>query len=253
MRAIDLSCDLGEASSPADRQVEELLWPLITSANVACGGHAGDRNSMELAVRHAELHRVTLGAHPSYPDQIHFGRVSLEIDHDELCRSLIDQIEELQEIALDDGVTLHHVKVHGALYNDAHRDAKLASVVVSAIRSVDESLAVVAAPESEMLAAGARAGLRTVREAFADRRYLADRSLKSRKERGALLADVREAAAQALMLCREETAMTDEGTAVAIPFETLCIHGDMPDAVARLTEIHRTLTAAGFTISKKSK
>ncbi|MEO8218004.1 MAG: 5-oxoprolinase subunit PxpA [Acidobacteriota bacterium] len=253
VRFIDLSCDLGEGSSPEEWQIEERLWPLISAANVACGGHAGDRNSMELAVHHAQLHGVLLGAHPSYPDRIHFGRLSVEIDHDELCRFLIEQIEELHEIALDDGLQLQRVKAHGALYNDAHRDPALAKIVVAAAGSVDRQLALVAAPGSAMLKAAESAGMSAIREAFIDRRYRADGSLQPRSEAGALLLDIHEAADQAVMLACESSVISADGRRLAVPFDTLCIHGDMPDAVARLEESRRKLKDAGFAIGRESR
>ncbi|HUF17572.1 MAG TPA: LamB/YcsF family protein, partial [Thermoanaerobaculia bacterium] len=187
MRSIDLSCDLGEAESAHDREIEASLWPLVTSVNVACGGHAGDRDSMEVAIRRASELGVVLGAHPSYPDRLHFGRVSLPIRGQALRDALVEQLEELCELSHDAGMRVSHVKPHGALYNDAHHDAELAGSVAETVRSVDTGLAMVAAAGSSLLAAAKDAGLQAIAEAFADRRYRADGSLVPRSEPDALL------------------------------------------------------------------
>jgi 5-oxoprolinase (ATP-hydrolysing) subunit A len=226
---IDLSADLGEGSPG-----EEDIWPLITSANIACGGHVGDAHSMREAARLAREHDVRFGAHPSYPDRENFGRKSLAIAPDQLRASLIAQISALAAFA-----PVHHVKPHGALYNDAHKDRALAEVIVSAL---DRSMAIVAPDHSQMAAAARDAGVRVIREAFADRRYEPDGSLTPRSIPGSTLT-VEEAAAQAALLVREQTAIARDGTRIAIAFDTLCIHADMPNAVARLRAIRRACEA----------
>jgi UPF0271 protein len=157
-RRIDLSADLGEAESEQHLAAEEALWPLITSANVACGGHAGDALSMAAAVERAIRHDVAIGAHPSYPDRPNFGRISMPMEKSALVDSLVDQIGVLHRLAGGRGVQLRHVKAHGALYNDAHRNRELAAALVAAIRQVDPSMAVVASAASQMRAAAEEAG-----------------------------------------------------------------------------------------------
>jgi len=220
---IDLSADLGEGSEREDK-----IWPLIASANVACGGHTGDEHSMREAARLARKYGVRFGAHPSYPDREHFGRKSLDITPDALRQALIAQIAALHAIE-----PVHHVKPHGALYNDAHKNRALADVVVGAI---DPSVAIVAPDHSAMAAAGRAAGIRVIREAFADRRYEADGSLTPRAISGSTLS-VAEAAAQAELLAREGIVIARDGTRVPIAFDTICIHADMPGAVERLRAI----------------
>jgi len=227
---IDLSADLGEGSPGEDE-----IWPLISSANVACGGHTGDEASMREAVRLAREHNVRLGAHPSYPDRENFGRRSLEIAPDLLRQSLIDQIEALG--ALGD---VHHVKPHGALYNDAHKDRALADGIVDAMRAIDPSLAIVAPDTSQMAAAARAAGTPVIREAFADRRYEPDGSLVSRTIAGSTLT-IDEAVAQAGLLAHEASVVARDGTRVYVSFDTICIHADMEGAVERLRAIRRSL------------
>lgn len=232
---IDLSADMGEGSPG-----EEEIWPLISSANVACGGHVGDADSMAHASRRARELSVRLGAHPSYPDRPNFGRKSMSMSPAALRASLAEQIGALREVADREGVVLRHVKPHGALYNDAHHDRNLAGVIVDALRQVDRALAIVVPDASQMANAARAAGTPVVREAFADRRYNADGSLVSRKEAGSLLT-VDEAADQAEMLARERAVVARDGTRVGVAFDTICIHADMENAVERLRAIRKRL------------
>ena len=232
---IDLSADMGEGSPG-----EEEIWPLISSANVACGGHVGDAESMAHASRRALELSVRLGAHPSYPDRPNFGRKSMSMSPPALRASLSEQIAALREVADREGVVLRHVKPHGALYNDAHHDQNLAGVIVDALRQVDRALAIVVPDASQMASAARAAGTPVVREAFADRRYNADGSLVSRKEVGSLLT-VDEAADQADMLVRERAVVARDGSRVRVAFDTICIHADMENAVERLRAIRKRL------------
>ena len=232
---IDLSADMGEGSPG-----EEEIWPLISSANVACGGHIGDAKSMAHASRRARELSVRLGAHPSYPDRPNFGRKSMSMSPAALRASLSEQIAALREVANREGVVLRHVKPHGALYNDAHHDRNLAGVIVDAVRQVDRALAIVVPDASQMASAARSAGTPVVREAFADRRYNADGSLVSRKEAGSLLT-VDEAADQAEMLVRERAVVARDGSRVRVAFDTICIHADMENAVERLRAIRKRL------------
>ena len=226
----DLSADLGEGSPGEDE-----LWPLITSANVACGGHTGDNASMAAAAHYARQYGVRFGAHPSYPDREHFGRQSLAIEPAALRQSLIDQLTALASFA-----PVAHVKPHGALYNDAHHDRALAEIIVDALRTIGSHLALVAPDRSAMAAAARAAGAPVIREAFADRRYEPDGSLTPRAIAGSTLT-VEEAAAQAALLVREGIVIARDATRVAIAFDTLCIHADMPHALERLQAIRRAL------------
>ena len=232
---IDLSADLAEGSPDEDE-----IWPLISSANVACGGHVGDEQTMTAAVRDARRHHVKLGAHPSYPDRANFGRKTIVMAPPALRATLSEQIKALRVIAERDGVALLHVKPHGALYNDAHKDVVLSGVIVAAMRDVDPALAIVCSSTSEMAAAARASGMRVIREAFADRRYNSDGSLVSRSIAGSLLS-VEEAAEQAAMLARERAVLARDGSRVSVAFDTICIHADMEHAVDRLQAIRKRL------------
>jgi len=227
---IDLSADLGEGSTGEDE-----IWPLITSANVACGGHIGDEESMRHAATRAARHNVRLGAHPSYSDRANFGRVSLEIRSHDLRESLVAQISALRTFA-----NVQHVKPHGALYNDAHKNRALADLIVEAIRQIDPAIALVAPDTSQMAEAAREAGTPVIREAFADRQYEPDGSLVSRRIAGSTLT-IDEAAAQAALLARDGVVVARDGSRVAIAFDTICIHADMAGAVERLRAIRRVV------------
>ncbi len=237
---IELSCDLGEASDDAWRAVERELWTLIDAANVACGGHAGDDDSMRDAARTAAARGIILGAHPSYPDRENFGRKSMSIDARELRRALIHQLASFGKIAAAEGVAIQRIKAHGALYNDAHRDPALARVLIDAARAVDESMSIVAADTSQMALAARDRGMHVIREAFADRRYMADGSLVSRKDADALLS-IEEAAAQAHRLATTREVVARGGTPLSLEFDTLCIHADTPRAAQRARAIRERL------------
>lgn len=230
---IDLSADLGEGAPD-----EPQIWPMITSANVACGGHYGDVDSMTHAARRARELGVHIGAHPSYPDRANFGRKSMSMPPEALRRSIIEQITALLDIA----GPLHHVKPHGALYNDAQKDRALAEIVIESIRSVDPTLPIVCSDKSQMAAAARAAGTPVIREAFADRGYNADGSLVARSEAGSLLG-VDEAAAQAALLANEGAVIARDGSRIMIPFDTICVHADMEHAVERLRAIRKTLSS----------
>lgn len=243
MRHIELSCDLGEAGDPTEQQVEDALWPLITSANVACGGHAGDLASMRHAWAMSRQHGVRIGAHPSYPDRQGFGRRSMKLRPAELQRSLVEQIAMLMSVT--EGA-IHHVKPHGALYNDAHHDEDLARIIAAAITQADPHLAVVTTAGSALFRAAQAANLPTIAEAFADRRYRPDGSLVPRTRPDALLLDPDLAAEQAVRLAGHGTVLADDGSEIAVPFATICVHGDMDGAVERLQRIRRRLSEGGF-------
>ncbi len=246
MNRIDLSCDLGEAANESERLVELAIWPMISSANVACGGHAGDDETMREAVELSLRYNVTLGAHPSYPDREGFGRRSLEIAADALRGVLADQLARIRAIAAARGVRLARVKPHGALYNDAHHDGALAETISRAVHEAAPDAALVCSPGSGLVAAAHRAGLGVILEAFADRRYRSNGSLVPRSDPRALLLEPAEAAAQALGLANESRVVADNGMDVRVTFETLCIHADMPRSPERLAEIRRVLAAHGY-------
>jgi UPF0271 protein len=232
---IDLSADVAEGAPG-----EEEIWPMISSANVACGGHVGDEVSMTEAVRRAKRNEVKIGAHPSYPDRANFGRKSMAMSPAALRATLIEQIAALRAIAARESVPMRHVKPHGALYNDAHKDVVLAGVIIEAIRAVDPELSIVCSNTSQMATAARAAGTRVIREAFADRRYNADGTLVTRSIAGSLLT-VEEAAEQAALLAKHRSVIARDGTRIAVAYDTICVHADMEHAVDRLRAIRQRL------------
>ena len=236
----ELSCDLGEASDANWLAVERELWSLIDAANVACGGHAGDEQSMRDAARFASERGVILGAHPSYSDRTNFGRKSMAMEPHELRSALLHQLTTFGRIAAMEGVALQRVKAHGALYNDAHRDRALAEVLVEAMKAIDESLSIVASNTSQMAVVGREAGIDVIREAFADRRYTPEGTLVSRKDADALLS-MEEAAEQAHRLATRREVVARGGAIVPMEFDTICIHADTPRAVERARAIRARL------------
>jgi UPF0271 protein len=247
-RRIDLSCDLGEAVTEEERSIERAIWPLISSANVACGGHVGDEQTMREAIGLCAEHGVLLGAHPSYPDRDGFGRRHVEIEPDDLVSSLRAQLSALRMLGLERGLEVERVKPHGALYNEAQHDSRLAGAIVAAVRQAAPSAAVVSAGGFAVDSEARKERLAFVREAFVDRRYLADGTLQPRGEEGSLLVDPEDAALQAIRLAESGTVVAADGSEITVAFETLCAHSDMPGSVERIGRVRERLIRAGFTI-----
>lgn len=240
---VDLNADLGEGA-PDDAA----LLGFVTSANIACGAHAGDAPLMQATVRAALARGVALGAHPSYPDREHFGRRELQRSPDDVHADVLYQVGALAAIAHACGGRLHHVKPHGALYNQAARDPALAEAIVSAVRALDPQLAVYGLAGGELLRAAERAGLRAVAEVFADRGYRADGSLVPRSQPGALIDDTHAAVARTLRMVREGVVQTVTGETVPLRAQTVCLHGDGPHALAFARALHDALREAGVTL-----
>ena len=236
MPRIDLNCDLGEG---AGHDAE--LMPLITSANIACGSHAGDAATMRATIALAQRHGVAIGAHPGFADRENFGRREIVLPVAEL-----QQLVSRQICALALFGPIHHVKPHGALYNLAARDATVAGAVVAAVRATDASLILYALAGSELARAGRAAGLRVAEEVFADRTYQRDGSLTPRSRPDALIADEMVATAQVLRMVREGVVRATDGANVAIKADTVCVHGDGPHAVAFARRLNTELRRAGI-------
>jgi UPF0271 protein len=241
MRLIDLNCDLGEG---AGHDAE--LMPLITSANIACGGHAGDGPTMRTAVELALQHGVAIGAHPGLTDREHFGRREAPIAPAEARALVLAQIRALQGIVQSCGGQLVHVKPHGALYNMAARDASLARAVAEAVREADPRLVLFGLAGSQLLPAGCACGLRVASEVFADRTYQPDGSLTPRARPDALIHDEDAAVAQVLRMVGEGRVRAMNGSDVTIKADTVCVHGDGPHAVAFARRLARELRQLGI-------
>ena len=249
MPRIDLNADVGEGLGPWPMGDDERLIPLITSANVACGAHAGDPQTIERTVALAVRHGVAVGAHPGYPDLAGFGRRDLDMTPAELRASVIHQVAGVAGFARAAGVPLRHVKAHGALYNRMARDAAIAEVVARAVAAVVPEAIFVALAGSVALDAGRAAGLRVAAEAFADRAYEADGSLRSRRLDGAVLATADAAAAQAVSIARDGGVQAHDGSELAVRADTICIHGDTPGAADVAVAIRAALEDAGVTVA----
>jgi UPF0271 protein len=243
MQRVDLNSDLGEGAG----QDAELM-PLITSANIACGGHAGDANTMRAAVELARRHSVAIGAHPGLEDRENFGRRELPVTPALVEASVLAQIRSLEQIVNSCGARLTHVKPHGALYNLAGRDAALARAVAAAVGRADPGLILVGLAGSQLLAAASAAGLRVASEVFADRTYQADGSLTSRSRPDALIADEAVAVAQVLRMVCEGVVRATDGRDVPITADTVCVHGDGPHAVGIARRLRAELGAAGIAV-----
>jgi UPF0271 protein len=242
--SVDLNCDLGESYGRYALGEDAAMMPLITSANVACGFHAGDATVMARTVALAKTHGVALGAHPGYPDLQGFGRRQMQIDPQEVAWIVLYQIGALAAFATQAGVALNHIKPHGALYNQAARDPDLAGAIAKAVLDFDPALILVGLAGSELVRMGNTAGLRTANEGFPDRMYLPDGQLMSRDQEGAVITEPEEVARNAVRLVRE--GITIDGALYKV--DTLCLHGDNPEAVENARAVRRKLEAEGIII-----
>jgi UPF0271 protein len=261
MKRIDLNCDMGEVPEAIADGTQEALFRSITSANVACGGHAGDERTMKTTIEQALRAGVAIGAHPGYPDRENFGRLELKMSAEAVADSVFEQVQTLAEIAVAcssgftplqpavPGARLAHVKPHGALYNQAVKNRELAAAIAVGVARWSRSVVLVGLAGSPMLEVFREAGFAVAAEAFADRRYEPDGTLRSRKFDDALIRDPREAARQALGMIERGTVTASDGSEVAVNAQTICIHGDTPGAPEIAAMVARTLKEAGVTLS----
>jgi UPF0271 protein len=245
---IDLNSDLGESFGAWTMGDDLAMLDVVTSANVACGFHAGDPAGLLKTLQAASERGVAIGAHVSYPDLVGFGRRDMDITSADLRAGVIYQIGALQGLAAAAGTRVRYVKPHGALYNAIAHDQRQASDVIAAIRAIDENLALVALAGSPLIGWARAAGLRVVGEAFADRAYTAAGALVSRREPGAVLHDADEIAERMLRLTREGALVAIDGSRVRIDAQSICVHGDSPGAVAIAQRLRECLAQAGVTI-----
>jgi UPF0271 protein len=245
VRHLDLNADVGEG----DPETDAALLLLVSSANIACGLHAGDARTMRATVTIAMRNGVAVGAHPGFDDREGFGRRPQQLTADEIGELVLRQLGALDAIARAEGTTLHHVKPHGALYNQAETDGTLASAIVAAIRAHDSGLRLVGRAGSAMEDAARAASHPFSAEAFADRRYRADGTLLPRSEPGAVITAPEEVARQVRSLVTHSEVQARDGSRVALSFGTLCVHGDTPGAVTVARRIRQELGALGVTVS----
>ena len=252
MRAIDLNADTGEADRADWLAVETAVMSHITSANIACGGHAGDQTSMKRTIKLAAKNNVNIGAHPAYPDRKNFGRQSLVLGDDisakELKHSLLAQITTLCELAASQNQSVNYVKAHGALYNDAVFDQAKAMLIAETVADLDKRLWLMGAPNSCLTEAAKVYGLNFIAEGFIDRRYTDDGHLQSRKEDGAVLEQQSEREEQATSLLTGAPVTTASGNSLTLSVKTLCLHSDSTGADQTARRIRRALENNGAKI-----
>lgn len=246
MTRIDLNCDMGELPEAIADGTQEALLRSITSANVACGGHAGDEQTMRTTIEQAMRAGVAIGAHPGYPDRENFGRLELKMSAEAVANSVYEQVRALAEIAAACGAKLVHVKPHGALYNQAVKNRELAEAIAKGVAKFSRDFVLMGLAESPMLDVFREEGFAVAAEAFADRRYEPDGTLRSRKFENALIRDPNEAAKQALSIAQRGIVTAHDGSEAKLSAQTICIHGDTPGSVQIAAAVARALRDVGL-------
>ena len=250
---IDLNCDMGEVPEAIADGTQEALMRSITSVNIACGGHAGDEQTMKTTIEQALRWKLAIGAHPGYPDRANFGRLELKLPLNEISASIFEQVKALADVAGRCGARVVHVKPHGALYNQAVRNRELAGAIAEGVARWNREVVLVALAGSPMLDVFREAGFTVAAEAFADRRYEADGTLRSRKFADALIRNPEEAAWQALGIAERGIVIANDGGEVAVEAQTICIHGDTPGAPQIAAKVAQTLRDGGVILGALSR
>ncbi|MFD1019902.1 LamB/YcsF family protein [Thalassobacillus hwangdonensis] len=250
MYKVDLNCDMGESFGSYTLGKDTEILDYVTSANIACGFHAGDPSIMRETVKTAIAKGVALGAHPGLPDLVGFGRRPMSITPQEAYDMVVYQIGALQGFAQAEGGKLQHVKPHGALYNMAAKDAELSAAIAEAVADVDDRLVLFGLAGGELVKAGKEAGLRTASEVFSDRTYQQDGSLTSRREANALITDHGKAVEQVIRMVKEQKVHTLQGVDIDIEAHTICIHGDGESALDFASYITQALKDANIELTK---
>jgi 5-oxoprolinase (ATP-hydrolysing) subunit A len=245
---MDLNCDMGELPEAIADGTQESLMRSITSVNIACGGHVGDEQMMETTVEQALRWKLAIGAHPGYTDRANFGRLELKLPPSEIATSVFEQVRALAEVGVRCGAHLAHVKPHGALYNQAVRNRELAEAITEGVARWSRDVVLVGLAGSPMLDVFREAGFPVAAEAFADRRYEPDGTLRSRKFEDALIRDPAEAGRQALGIAERGIVIASDGSEVEVVAQTICIHGDTPGAPEIAAAVARTLRSAGVAL-----
>lgn len=248
MKTIDLNSDLGESFGAYKIGNDEKVMEHITSANIACGFHAGDANVMMETVKKAADHGVAIGAHPGYPDLLGFGRRAMAMSASEIYNMIVYQVGALQGIAKAQSINLHHVKPHGALYNAASTDPAIAKAIANAVYAVDPNLILFGLAGSELVKAGKSAGLYVAQEVFADRTYQPDGTLTPRTEENAMIHDPELAVKRVIRMVTEGKVTAIDGRDISIQADTICVHGDEPEALQFVSQLKKSLNAEGITL-----
>jgi UPF0271 protein len=246
---IDLNSDLGESFGPWPMGQDAALMDSISSANVACGFHAGDPGAMRATITLARQKGVAIGAHPGFQDLVGFGRRDMKATPAEVEDLVLYQVSALAGMAAAQGARLQHVKAHGALYNMACRDRALADAIAKAVASFDRSLILFGLPNSELLRAGEASGLRVAAEVFADRAYDPDGALTSRAKPGSVIHDTQTVVDRAIKMVRDKQVIAVDGSTIALQADTICLHGDTPGAAEHARAVRAGMEKAGIQVS----
>jgi 5-oxoprolinase (ATP-hydrolysing) subunit A len=246
MKHVDINCDMGEVAESLTGGAQEELLRYVTSANIACGGHAGDTRMMQATIEQCLRRGVIIGAHPGYEDRANFGRIELQLSRAEVAASVHRQVLVLDEIASSCGARIGHVKPHGALYNQAACDRKLAKAIAEGVARWRKDVVLIALAGSAMLEEFRETGFEVAAEGFADRRYEVDGRLRSRNFDDAVLELPEQAAAQAVGIVKRACVIARDGSAVPLEARTICVHGDTPGAIEIAKAVNEALHAAGI-------
>lgn len=249
MRNVDINADIGESYGAWTMGDDAALMPLISSANIACGFHAGDANTMTKTVALCKQHGVAIGAHPSFPDLHGFGRREMHFPLPEIHAMVLYQLGALAAIAQAQGTKLHHVKPHGAMYNMAAKDSAMAQGIARAVRDFDRHLVLVGLANSCLVNEGKALGLKVRAEGFADRRYRSDGFLVPRTHELALIEDVDEAVAQALLMTQQGRVKTADGKEISLHVDTICVHGDGAQALLFAQQLREHFSRKNISVS----
>ena len=249
MKSIDLNCDMGESYGAWKMGADAEIMPLISSANIAAGFHAGDPGTIRKTVSIAVDNGVAIGAHPSLPDIMGFGRRTMKVSAQEIYDMVVYQAGAVEAFARAAGAKLHHVKCHGALYNMTAMDAELSDAIARAVRDLGGAVQLYALSNSRMMEAGLRHGLKTVGEVFADRGYMDDGTLAPRGQPGGMIEDAAKSVAQVLSMVDDGIVVSLSGKRVPVSAGTLCLHGDQPGAVAFATALRETFAKKNIALA----
>ncbi|MBS0338211.1 MAG: LamB/YcsF family protein [Proteobacteria bacterium] len=248
-KSIDLNCDMGESFGAWKMGADAAIMPLITSANIAAGFHAGDPGTIRTTVRLAADHGVAIGAHPGLPDLSGFGRRTMKVSAQEIYDMVLYQAGAIEAFARAAGARLHHVKCHGALYNMSAMDAELSDAIARAVLDLGGGVQLYALSNSRMMDAGRKHGLTTIGEVFGDRGYMDDGTLAPRGQPGGMIEEASKSVAQVLSMINEGVVVSLSGKRVPVAPDTLCLHGDQPGAVAFATALRQTFAAQGIALA----
>ncbi len=246
---VDLNCDMGESFGRWAMGNDQAILPYVSSANIACGYHAGDPGTMRSTVAHALAHKVALGAHPGLPDREGFGRRAMSVSPTEVYDMVVYQLGALAAVAASQQARLHHLKAHGALYNMASRDEDIATAIVAAMVDTGPSLVLYALAGSKQVDVARQAGLTVAQEVFADRTYQDDGSLTPRDRANAMITDVDLAIDQALQMIKDGTVTTVSGKVIPVQADTLCLHGDQPGALEFAQALRSVFEEEGIAVA----